>query len=454
MIRADVSDDGRINAADALLILQRSVGLPAVFSADAMEEGDEFPYFSRGASLERVDGAQGCIEYSFSGVDRSDYLSYCALLQRKGYQRGEQNTIGGNIYAAYEGSGGLLYTYYVDSMQIVRVVADPISPAREIDESQSDKRCDLTLAQLPLSYSLGSFGMSYVVTLEDGRFVMIDGGYDAAGQDHERLFQYLSVRNVRSDGIVIAAWFLTHEDADHYTAIHNFAQSYADQVTLERFFVNTPAGSAWYTQQYLLEDLARYGDTELVIPHTGQQFVFGGAVFEILYTHEDWAPRAMQNNNETSLVMRMTAGGQTVLWTGDIEEDASDILCSMYGRLLQSDMVQVAHHGYDPNTATKEFYRQADPSVLLWPAASSWFHSWRQSDVNRYLLFACNISEILVADVTVKELRLPYRPGSGLRQSIFNFTDGQFEEVPADMDDMLGFIFTQVYTPEMLLAMS
>lgn len=447
--RADVDDDGKANAADALLILQRSVGLPVVFLADAMEAGEQFPYFSRGTSLGTFSRNLNNTEYVYA-ASKEDYLSYRALLETMGYTLYQQNSIAGNWFATYQSPSGLLHTYYVPSSRTVRIVEDVTSPWGWMESTSQGEFCDITLAQLTPDYRSG-WGNMYVLTLEDGRFVIFDGGMDAIGTDHDTLYHYLQMKNIRPDGIVIAAWILTHEDADHYGGIRGFARAHSDKVTLEQFWLN-PSPYSGFIDPLLSEMLELHSDPEVVVLHTGQKFSRGGVDFEVLYTGDDWYPKpgvSSNENNDASLVLRLTVDGQRVLMTGDIMELASDIVCDMYGRELKSEIVQASHHGCEDGTVTEEFYDLVDPRVMLWPCSSGNFVGWWDYDVNYHILFERNVQESLIADVTVKELPLPYRGLESLKQWDID-PKGTITEITEEYNEILGFIYTMVYTPDRL----
>ena len=242
-------------------------------------------------------------------------------------------------------------------------------------------------------------------------------GSGNVGQESRRLYQILKKFNQRADGrIVIAAWFLSHDHPDHYNVIHNFAEEFSGRVTLENFVVSIPDDMD-YSAKGLYSDLKKYGSgLKLIHPHSGQILRFCNTSFEILYTHEDFYPTEdfpidPSSINELSIVMRMTVDGQTVLFPGDMEEDASGIVCSMYGDYLKSDIIQISHHGYNLSGGTKDFYNLVDPAVILWPTSVNNYTSWRYSEVNQHVLKNLYAEEILVADRSTKRIFLPYKPG-------------------------------------------
>ena len=117
--------------------------------------------------------------------------------------------------------------------------------------------------------------------LEDGRFIMIDGGQNIGGMHtgYDPWAQVDTIYNVLSDlyvkaygyapsnenPITIAAWIITHGHGDHISAMWDFSHKYGagsikcstegcycgegeknDSVRLQYMFANTPARSLRY----------------------------------------------------------------------------------------------------------------------------------------------------------------------------------------------------------------
>ena len=85
---------------------------------------------------------------------------------------------------------------------------------------------------------LEDFGLSYVIRLSDGRFIIFDGGWNFE-PDRNRLFECLKAGSP-DEKPVIAAWILTHPHGDHYLCFLGFMEQYGDQVVIEKFLFNFP----------------------------------------------------------------------------------------------------------------------------------------------------------------------------------------------------------------------
>ena len=259
--------------------------------------------------------------------------------------------------------------------------------------------------------------MCYVITLEDGRYVIFDGGY---AQDAEHLYQYLRDNNTRTDGIRIAAWFFTHSHGDHYGCFRAFVPAHGRDVSVEYVFANAVSSSmcqsASVYDSFLTSSLPSLmtqlgGSPKLIKPHTGQRFTFCNVTFDVLYTHENYYPSLFKWLNDSSTVIRMSANGKTVLFTGDCESPASSLLVNMYGSALRSDILQVNHHGY--SGGTKALFDAIRPSVAMWTTSQAAFdirnsEKWTNTP-NKYLVdLVGGTSNVFVADGPCKLLPLNY----------------------------------------------
>lgn len=292
------------------------------------------------------------------------------------------------------------------------------------------------LALLPLNYTASCkdptdcSGFSAVMTLEDGRFIVIDGGYTA---DANALYNYLADRNRRTDGITIAAWVLTHDHGDHDGAFKAFSTEYGKRVNCEYIISNAMPQSVKTTNEKgspsLLTGLqanpCRYfgnNETKTLKMHTGQSVWFCNVELRMLFTHETYFPRVPGWLNETSLVFQLRANGQTTLITGDCEMDAIDMVSRLWKTELKADIYQINHHGY--SDIQQNFIDLVDPSIALWPTSQTTADkrsqsNWRGGVYERLLK---RVDECIVADGQAKILTLPYAKDGTAEYYTMDFT--------------------------------
>lgn len=228
--------------------------------------------------------------------------------------------------------------------------------------------------------------MSFVVTTEDGKLIVIDGG--VAG-DAQHLLDTL--RRVSGQEIPhVDAWFLTHNHQDHTGALIELLKERKGAFSVDGYYYNFPSDQfltryepgtvkEYAAFRSIQKDLA--GKIETITQ--GDVYAFGRARFDVLYTAD---PAFTHNpSNNASAVLRLTLGGKTVLFLGDLGAEAGEKLLKMHGAGLKSDYVQMAHHGQ--NGVDRPVYEAAAPSACLW-CAPDWLwnndagkgyntHSWQ-----------------------------------------------------------------------------
>lgn len=211
----------------------------------------------------------------------------------------------------------------------------------------------------------GSQMNSFILTTEDGKVIVIDGGYRS---DADNLLENL--RSVTGKEIPhVDAWFLSHAHCDHIDAFMELTEHYADSFTLGTVYFHFPSVQfirrgeprEVHTAEEFYALLPRFAD-KICIVSTGDRYSVGEAVFDILYTADPAFP--MNTINNSSTVFRLTLGGKTVLFLGDLGAEAGRKLLSQYGDGLKSDYVQMAHHGQ--NGVEQSVYRAISPMGCLW----------------------------------------------------------------------------------------
>ena len=344
----------------------------------------EIPRYPNATFSKTYTSGIGTPQQYYTSANPSGINSYVATLAELGYKKTEDNSINGNRFVTCYGTGGLIHISYLNHNKSLSVILDPLKKSTyKLSEPSYTKITDTTLAVMSVDYVLkdnkAGGGMSYIVTLDDGRYIIFDGGhrYDPwQADDIFVIYNYLKENNKRKDGkIVIAAWILTHGHKDHSGAFNDFAKRYGSKVTLE-YIIYSPANNDYVEQEgknyYLIDELPTimstyYKNTKAIIPHTGQKLTFCNVTFDVMYTHESRYPDNLRLVNDGSLVLRMTANGVTTMFLADLETDA--LFVNMYGSALKSDIVQTAHHGY--SGGSQSLYQKIGASISLWTCSQA-----------------------------------------------------------------------------------
>lgn len=356
------------------------------------ERYTDFPAFEGGSLYGTYDAGYRNLEFYYTETTADAYRAYLGKLEGAGFEKKAENTIGGNLFATYTSDAGMLHVYFIEYEKAVRIISCPkgayTPPAFEPEKTE--KITEPKMTQMSLNYAAGNFGMCYIFTLEDGSFLLIDGG-GTKGNDHVKLYRLLNELNERPDKkIVIAGWLLTHEHWDHFTLFNQFCKDYGANVTIEGFYYNTPAASSVYNANNpnyyistgkLDEAMQAAGIKNKYTIHSGQKYYIRNAALTCLYTQEDSYPNLIHYFNETSMVTQIELGGQRIMILGDSNDKASDRMYRRYADVkvknadgterdfLACDIMQVAHHGYDG--VKLNLYVKIHAPVAFWPTSEA-----------------------------------------------------------------------------------
>lgn len=208
--------------------------------------------------------------------------------------------------------------------------------------------------------------MSFVITTQDGRVIVIDGGHDSDAPKLMRALQSITGKEKPH----VDAWFLTHAHDDHISAFGVFYEEYLEKFTCDAVYYTFP--SVQYFQKYergTVPTLERFYNVDLPIVgnrahivSTGDVYHVGDAEIEILQTYDDTVTDDIVNNSSTVFTVRL--GGKRILFMGDAGVEAGKRLLARYGENLKSDVCQLAHHGQDG--VTEDVYVAIKPEACLW----------------------------------------------------------------------------------------
>ncbi len=380
----------------------------------------DIPAFTGGTYAGTLDANSQTYEALYTETTLAAFEEYCTALEAAGFTLYDKNEINGNVFRTYEkDKRTIVHTYFVAYMNAVRIVVSPYSNGLPpITSTASEKVTEPSVTQMILDYNTGTFGMCYIITNEDGSFIIFDGGGNSSAYDADRLHETLQSLNKRKGKPVIAAWILTHVHWDHHSNFHRFAQKYGSQYTLEYAIHNAPAKSYAYSDGFdtyfnntYMTTINYFGSgTQVIKAHTGMRINLHGAEFEVLFSHEDMFPEVVEYFNNTCMATRMTLAGQTFVWMGDVQLEGSRVMTEMYGDYLKSDFLQMSHHGVS-NGGHKNLYQKIKPTVALWPCKQSQYESCRaQNSPAGYLFSSGMAKEHIVADGQTRTLVLPYTP--------------------------------------------
>ena len=368
------------------------------------------------------------------GTSAEEFNAYLTKLSEAGFTEFASHEAGKNRYATFTNDQLVINASFCSVTQEARIIADKAYDMTLFTEQKYEKICEPAVHLLglefesptePGNYVLNALGL--IFRLEDGRFVVVDGNY--YGDKQARLlYQTLCDLAVDEDNIVIAAWIFTHAHSDHVGAFSTLSgASYKDKITIEYFLYHNTTGEQYKNAggagalSNMRSAMKQYPSVEHIKLQSGQVLKIGGAEIEVLSTFADMEPTTLADFNATSVVLRFTMGGNTILVPGDATNGICNALIRKYGEYLKSDMVQITHHGYN---GVAEFYKTVDADVILFPVAARQFYGegelYRIMDWDHNKAALDVAKECYVAGETGHTLILPHTPENNKTVKIYD----------------------------------
>lgn len=199
-------------------------------------------------------------------------------------------------------------------------------------------------------------GSSIVLELPGGQVVLYDAGASGSyDPGRSTIVPFLRQRGIRR----IDAVFLSHPNLDHFSGL----PTVLDELNTGPVYVTPyfePLSRGGQPSRVLLNELAGRKHPLRIVDRTCEPLSFGDASVEVLWPPPDLGPETA--SNETSLVLRVTHAGRSILLTGDIETLAQ-------GRLLAegelyAEVMELPHHGSLRHN-TLAFVEAVDPELVV-----------------------------------------------------------------------------------------
>lgn len=182
------------------------------------------------------------------------------------------------------------------------------------------------------------------LVLCDGDSMLIDGGNKG---DSDLIYTYLKKLGISHLNYIIA----THAHEDHVGGLAG-ALNYAEVGTVYSPVTTYESDAFSDFKKYVEERNAK-----ITVPAVGDCFELGNAEVEILGLN------AGNETNETSIILKVTHGDISFLFTGDAEREGEQAVLNS-GCDLGSTVLKVGHHG-SANSTTYPFLREVMPAYAV-----------------------------------------------------------------------------------------
>ena len=203
---------------------------------------------------------------------------------------------------------------------------------------------------------------SYVIQTSRGKLIVVDGGMRA---DAVALRTFLGTLGSNVD-----MWFISHQHPDHIGALTEILESNSGP-TISGIYASLLALTAIHDYEVIseteateLSDAIQLRGVPLIDLTIGQKIAIDKVMIEIIGVRNTSVLTNFINNS--SVVMKVSGGGRSVLFTGDIDAlGAQQIINRGQGGKLRADYVQMAHHG--SYGGSQEFYELIGAQHCMWP---------------------------------------------------------------------------------------
>jgi competence protein ComEC len=150
---------------------------------------------------------------------------------------------------------------------------------------------------------------------------------------------------------------LTHPDHDHLAGLIEVLKRYkVDHILWTGVLRDNLEYREW--QKVIKKEKAK-----IKIAQAGQKIKTPKISLKILHPFENLAGKKFKNNNNTSIVARLSFKDNSFLFTGDIYQSVEKKLI-IFGQNLNSDVLKVSHHG-SKTSSSKEFLEKVLPKIAI-----------------------------------------------------------------------------------------
>lgn len=183
----------------------------------------------------------------------------------------------------------------------------------------------------------------------EGHYMLVDGGND---KDGSMLYTYLHYNDIRH----IDAMVISHPHSDHAGGLPAAFEVPGMNVDV---VYSTTLHSDNRRYQILMEKAKEYGLTPTILDK-GDTFTLGSAIVTVLGPDQR---KMYEDANNKSLILMVTYGDTSFLFTGDAMENAeNDLLLS--GEPLKCTVLKAAHHGA-AGSSSEEFLQASSPMITI-----------------------------------------------------------------------------------------
>ncbi len=357
-----------------------------------------------------------------SDTTPGEFEAYITRLKNFGFAEESRETLEDNLYATLFNGSDRVYLYYSSGPKRVNVIVDNVSTSMKdfsyATLAKENEGAEFYLyglnmtpyEQKPENINTGvvgypNNGMLLIIKCADNSVIIVDGGNSSqmegiAGESDipmKKLDSFLHQITGKSESekVTISCWVLTHAHADHSGGFYSFIRNYAGNYILERICTNIPGYSLLTSnEQSILNTLGKFvnqnwQECKEIKIHTGQSFQISDVKIQAIYTQEDYVdPDTAKTKltsdslNESSIILKVSTKDMSMMILGDTDSNTENIILNSFSAAtLHTDIVQVAHHGFNP---LARLYKAISAPYAIYPQSYGYMQRDEElADINK-----------------------------------------------------------------------
>lgn len=198
-----------------------------------------------------------------------------------------------------------------------------------------------------------------LIKLDTNKTILVDGGEgssDKSDKGKNVLYPYLLDRKIDTIDYMI----FSHFDSDHAGGLMYILEN----MKVKNVIIGIQNEDSYLYRKMI--EIVKEKNINLIVIDNPKMLKIDDIYLDFIWPIKNKLISENKLNNN-SLVFRLIYNNTKIMFTGDIEIPAENVIVSEYKNnknRLKSDILKVAHHGSDTST-TKEFLELVNPKIAL-----------------------------------------------------------------------------------------
>lgn len=249
----------------------------------------------------------------------------------------------------------------------------------------ADDQCEVVYTMLNVC-SDAQQGDAHVIKFRDGKVYVIDAGVEGP-IGGRRLVAYFKKEKIKK----IDKLFISHAHFDHYGGVIDILKS---PIRVQEIYLNIPDKGVcdqerpWgCNYQHYLSVLEAIKKKRIAVKsvRSGDFFQPTPSVeLQVLFVHNGIDPPVGRTDiNDTSYIMKLLTGNQSILFAGDLNKKLGDFLLKGDAGQFRATILKVPHHGTE-SVAKNDFFDAVSAEAALIPSPAGLWNGERSQRIREY----------------------------------------------------------------------